>query len=83
MIRMKPPRSPTSPLRLVAPGTRVVILKGPAPHLGGVVLEVRLEPYLKAYVVRCDDGTTVYASGYDLAQEGDPGFTPLAPRPKE
>jgi hypothetical protein len=68
--------------RLVAPGTRVVVLKGPAPHVGGVVREVRLEPHLKTYVVTCDDGTTVFASGYDLAHESDVSGTPLAPRPE-
>ncbi|HKA86447.1 MAG TPA: hypothetical protein VKE22_02240 [Haliangiales bacterium] len=76
-------RGPALPLRLVAAGTRVVVLKGPAPHVTGVVREVRLEPHLRTYVVTCDDGTTVYASGYDLAHEGDLGITPLAPRPAD
>jgi len=47
--------------------------------MSGVVREVRLEPHLKTYMVTCDDGTTVYASGYELAHEGDLARTPLAP----
>ncbi len=74
-------RSPVT-LRLVAQGTRVVVLRGEPPHVAGTVAEVRLEPHLKTYVVNCDNGTVVFASGYDLAREDDSGVTPLGPRPE-
>jgi hypothetical protein len=45
----------------------------------GAVLEVRVEPYLKRFVVRCDDGRLCYASECELALEGDPGEAPLGP----
>jgi hypothetical protein len=80
---MKTPREGAVTPRLVAAGTRVVVLKGPAPHVTGTVREVRLEPYLKPYVVTCDDGATVFASGHDLAREGDLDELPLAPRPED
>lgn len=69
-------------MRLAPQGTRVVVLKK-EPALGGVVREVRTEPYLRTYVVMCDDGELVYASGYELAREEDANRTPLAPAPKE
>jgi hypothetical protein len=49
-------------------------------HFAGVVIEERQERYLKQFVVRCDGGATRYASGSELALEGDPARTPLAPR---
>jgi hypothetical protein len=60
----------------------VIVLKGNPPHVAGTVSQVRREPYLKTYVVTCDDGAIVFGSSYDLAREGDLTMTPLGPRPE-
>jgi hypothetical protein len=83
MSSRRRPYVPPVNVRLVAEGTRVVVLKDAAPRVAGVIRDVRTEPYLKSYVVSCDDGTIVYASGHDLAREDDGGITPLGPRPEE
>jgi hypothetical protein len=71
------------PVERVRPeGTRVVVMKPNAPVVAGSITAVRLEPHLKRYVVRCDDGNTVYASAHDLALETDGARTPLGPRPE-
>jgi hypothetical protein len=65
-------------------GTRVILLQAGASdsrHFAGVVIEERQERYLKQFVVRCDGGAIRFASGNELALEGDPARTPLAPRP--
>ena len=69
------------PVRLAPTGTRVVVLQGPSSR-NGIIREVRLEPYLRTYVVGCDDGEVVFVSGHDLAREDDATRTPLAPRPE-
>jgi hypothetical protein len=64
-------------------GTRVVLLLGGSLHdvyPAGVVIEERLERYLKRFVVRCDNGSIRYASGSELALESDSSRTPLGPR---
>jgi hypothetical protein len=76
-------RAPPPNVRLTSEGTRVVVLKGGAPHPVGVISDVRLQTHLKAYVVTCDDGRVVYASGCDLAREDDGAATPLGPQPVE
>jgi hypothetical protein len=68
------------PIRLASQGARVVLLHQQS--LVGTVREVRLEPYLRTYVVACDDGQVKYASGHDLALASDPTHTPLAPTPE-
>ncbi len=70
-----------APVRLLQLGTRVVILAR-QPQQAGVVSEVRLEPHLKTYVVACDDGSTAFASCYDLAREDDPTRSAVGPRPE-
>ena len=70
-----------NPMRIAPQGTRVLVLKR-QPHLAGMVREVRIEPYLRTYVVLCDDGELVYASGHELAREDDATCTPLAPTPE-
>ena len=57
-------------------GTRVILLAGGA---SGVVVEERHEPYLKRFVVKCDDGHLRFASPSDLALESDPARLPLGP----
>ncbi len=69
------------PLRLAPQGTRVLVLKR-QPHIAGQVREVRTEPYLRTYVVLCDDGVIIYASGHELAREDDASRSPLAPAPE-
>jgi len=64
--------------RLVAVGTRVVVLRADAAHARGAVTEVRREPFLKAYVVALDDARVLFCSQHELALEGDVSFTPLA-----
>ena len=72
--------NPAEPVRLLAQGTRVVLIaRAAAP--AGVVTRVRTEPHLKTYVVLCDDGVTAFASGHELALEGDPARAPLSPAP--
>ena len=68
-------------VRLVAAGTRVVVIKPDALPITGSVTDVRTAPYLRPYVVTCDDGALVYASSHDLALESDAARTPLCPRP--
>jgi len=68
-----------APERLTPEGTRVVFLKLDA---AGTISEVRRESHLKTYVVKCDDGTTVYASPHNLAREDDATRTPLGPTPE-
>lgn len=53
-----------------------------AVHRTGVVTEVRLEPHLKTYVVACDDGSTAFASAYDVALESDARRAPMGIRPE-
>jgi hypothetical protein len=77
---MKRP-APLAAVRLVAEGTRVVVLKGTAPYATGVVSQVRAEINLKSYVVTCDDGQVIFASSYDLAREEDATAQPLGRRP--
>jgi hypothetical protein len=79
MPRKSQPWPPPN-VRLVATGTRVLILKGPMPYAAGVISEHRTEPYLKSYVVTRDDGQVVYASAYDLALETDAKAVPLGVR---
>jgi hypothetical protein len=64
-------------------GTRVILLDAGASrgrHFVGIVIEDRPERYLKQFVVRCDGGAIRYASGPELALEGDPARAPLSPR---
>jgi hypothetical protein len=62
-------------------GTRVVFLGGyGAPIRGGVVIEQRLQKYLKQFAVRCDGGGIRYATGSELALEGDPAQLPIKAR---
>ncbi len=71
-------------LRLVAEGTRVVLLRGGAkPPTAGTISSVRPQTNLKTYVVTCDDGVVVFASGYDLAREGDALARPLGASPHD
>jgi hypothetical protein len=74
---------PPPHIRLTAQGTRVVILKNGPPHAPGVISELRTQTNLKSYVVTCDDGQVVYASGCDLALEADARAVPLAGRKPE
>jgi len=69
-------------VRLSAQGTRVVLVR-PAgvPEIAGTITQVRTAPYLRPYVVTCDDGAVVYMSSYQLALEADVQRTPLAPDP--
>jgi hypothetical protein len=62
-------------------GTRVVLLQGRVGEAGrvGVIIEERLEPYLKRYVVQCDDGRICFASPSEVALESDPAAAPLGP----
>jgi hypothetical protein len=71
-------RPNAAPSRLVPQGTRVVLLVR-QPGAAGVVREVRREPYLRPYVVECDDGQIVYASPCDIAREDDVARAPLGP----
>ncbi len=74
-------RSSPADVRLVAEGTRVLVLKGDAPpYPAGVITDVRPQTHLKSYVVTCDDGAIVFASGSELAREGDSMAVPLATR---
>jgi hypothetical protein len=61
-------------------GTRVVFLEYGGPHRAGMIIEQRLEKYLKEFAVRCDGGAIRYASGSELALEGDPAYVPLKAR---
>jgi hypothetical protein len=70
-----------APVRLLPQGARVILLHGAAPRAGSVAA-VRLEAHLKTYVVQCDDGSTAFASAYDLAREDDPTRTALGARPE-
>jgi hypothetical protein len=70
-----------STFRLMAEGTRVVVVGG-APPVTGVITRVRAETYHKSYEVTCDDGAVIYASGYELAREGDAMQTPQGARPQ-
>jgi hypothetical protein len=86
-------KSATPNVRMALAGTRVVIGAAGAaraagvanganaPEVAGFISAVRTEPHLRPYVVSCDDGTTRYASAYDLACEDDLRRTLLAPRP--
>ncbi|MBI4509008.1 MAG: hypothetical protein HY698_05200 [Deltaproteobacteria bacterium] len=69
------------PMRLALQGTRVLVLRG-QPHVAGQVREVRTEPYLRTYVVLCDNGVIIYASGHELAREDDASRSPLALAPE-
>jgi len=68
---------PPMNVRLLAEGTRVVLLRPPGLPVPGVVTDVRTEPHLRPYIVICDDGTRVFASAHDLALEVDVARTPL------
>jgi hypothetical protein len=61
-------------------GTRVVFLEYHSPRRAGIIVEQRLEKYLKQFAVRCDSGTVRYASGCELALEEDPSRVPLGVR---
>ena len=74
---------PPPNVRLVAQGTRVIVLKGALPHAAGVISELRTQTNLKSYVVTCDDGHVVYASAHDLALETDTQAVPLGVKPPE
>lgn len=74
---------PPANVRLVAEGTRVIVLKGAGPHPTGIITEVRTQTNLKPYVVICDDGAKIYASGHDLARADDGDIRPFTVRPKE
>ena len=63
--------------KLQPEGTRVILLQ--ALNKAGTITAVRREPYLKPYVVKCDDGTEAFASHSDLAREDDASRTPLGP----
>jgi hydroxymethylpyrimidine pyrophosphatase-like HAD family hydrolase len=74
-------RAQTLNVRLVAEGTRVVVLTGGAPpYASGVISQVRPQTNLKAYVVTCDDGAVIYASAHSLAREDDATVQPLGVR---
>jgi hypothetical protein len=76
--RNRPPIAPAS-FRLVSEGTRVVVLKGGTPPFAaGTIKDVRTQTHLKPYVVSCDDGAVVYASGHELAREDDALARPLS-----
>jgi len=79
-VSASPRRTPPVEVRLVAEGTRVVVLVGGAPGVAGIISAVRPQTNLRSYVVTCDDGKVVFASGCDLAREGDAGASPIAPR---
>src|SRR5688572_16414114 len=66
--------------RLVVEGTRVVVAGGVAVGAAGVISRVRPETHLKAYVVTCDDGAVIFASGHELAREDDLTRSPLGAR---
>lgn len=75
-------KSPSAPIqvRLLAEGTRVVILAS-SPQVGGVISRVRPQTNLKTYVVTCDDGTPIFASGHEVAAVTEPVTVgPTAPR---
>ena len=71
-------RKPPPSFRLVSEGTRVIVLKGGAPHVAGVITSVRPETHLKSYAVTCDDGAIIFASGRELARQDDIAMKPLA-----
>jgi hypothetical protein len=77
---MRRPTNPIPEVRLLPQGTRVILIAR-AETPGGFVSHVRLEPHLKTYVITCDDGVTVYASGHELAREDDPSRAPVARPP--
>jgi hypothetical protein len=71
-------QGPGVTVRLAAQGTRVVVLRGEAPPVAGVISDVRPQTHLRSYQVSCDDGTVVFTSGSDLALETDEARRPLA-----
>jgi hypothetical protein len=63
-------------------GTRVVLLSAvtaATSPLAGVIIEERVESYLKRFVVRCDNERICFASESELALEDDPKRAPLGP----
>ncbi|MFH0899825.1 MAG: hypothetical protein V2A73_04265 [Pseudomonadota bacterium] len=68
---MSPPYSTSTP-PLVTEGARVTVSREGMRRRAGVVVSVRLEPYLKTYAVRCDDGELLYASRHEVSPEGSP-----------
>lgn len=61
-------------------GSRVIFLEYHSQRRAGVIVEQRLEKYLKEFAVRCDGGAIRYASGCELAFEADPTHAPLGVR---
>jgi hypothetical protein len=70
-------------VRLVAEGTRVVVLQPQGAPIAGIISGVRTATNLRPYVVICDDGARVYASSYHLALEDDAARTPLGRPPAD